>query len=256
MGGVNRVFNDISQKPPATIRYEQLFLIQRVQFIFFSARRFPLFLLFSFPLSGGLINLDFLVHSFSDPMLQKELLNILDEAYRWNRISKLHLLALYCLVNGPEKPEDVYVYVQGAVSGKRESKQLDALVESLRSGALGRLRKVDEAAESAILAQQAGNALLAPFSYFPDASNNQSLFSQEQVERFFHQNAKRFAEYKDNEGRLNICLVKLSDNGVFSIHPEWEFRIRKYLTRTFHQLNMRVERHPLDGRLLPPIRTI
>ncbi len=189
-------------------------------------------------------------------MLQKELLNILDEAYRWNRISKLHLLALYCLVNGPETPEDVYVYVQGAVAGKRESKHLAALVDSLKSSALGRLRKVDEAAESAIVAQQAGNTLLAPFSFFPDANNDRSLFSQEQVEKFFHQNAKRFAEYKDNECRLNICLVKLSDNGVFSIHPEWEFRIRKYLTRTFHRLNMRIERHPFDGRLLRPIRTV
>lgn len=189
-------------------------------------------------------------------MLQKELLNILDDAYRWNRISKLHLLALYCLVNGPESPEDVYHYVQGAVHGKRESKELDALVASLKMSALGKLRHVDEAAESAILAQQAGNALLAPFSFFPDAPNPQSLFSHEQVEKYFHQNAKRFSEYKDHEGRLNIALVKLSDNGVFCIHPEWEFRIRRYLTRKFAELNMRVQRHALEGRLLPPIRTV
>ncbi|MBI2445964.1 hypothetical protein HYV43_06255 [Candidatus Micrarchaeota archaeon] len=189
-------------------------------------------------------------------MLQKELLNLLDDAYRWSRISKLHLLALYCLVNGPETPEDVYVYVQGAVAGKRDSKELDALVDSLKTSALGRLRHMDEAAESAILAQQAGNALLAPFSFFPGASDSKSLFSEEQVQKFFHQNAKRFTEYKDHEGRLNICLVKLSDNGVFSIHPEWEFRVRKYLTRKFHELNLRVERHALEGRLLPTIRTL
>ncbi len=189
-------------------------------------------------------------------MLQKELLNILDDAYRWNRISRLHLLALYCLVNGPESPEDVYLYVQGAVHGKKESKELDALVESLKSSGLGRLRNVDEAAESAIMAQQAGNALLAPFSFFPDSSNDRSLFTQEHIEKFFHQNAKRFSEYKDNEYRLNISLVKLSDNGVFCIHPEWEFRVRKYLNRKFHELNMRVERHTLEGRLLPPLRMV
>lgn len=189
-------------------------------------------------------------------MLQKELLNLLDDAYRWNRISRLNLLALYCLVNGPEPPEDVYIYVQNAVIGKRESKELEALVESLKTSALGRLRHTNEAAVSAILAQQAGNALLAPFSFFPGSSNEKSLFSLEQVEKFFHQNARRFSDYKDNEGRLNISLVKLSDNGVFSIHPEWEFRVRKYLNRKFAELNMRVERHALEGRLLPPIRIV
>ncbi|GEM_PF-3455619 len=189
-------------------------------------------------------------------MLQRELLNLLDDAHRWSRISKLNLLALYCLVNGPEPPEDVYIFVRNAVSGKKESKELDALVESLKSSGLGRMRNVDEAAESAILAQQAGNALLAPFSFFPDASNERSLFSQELIEKFFHQNAKRFSEYKDHEGRLNISLVKLSDNGVFCIHPEWEFRVRKYLNRKFAELNMRVERHMLEGRLLPPIRMV
>ncbi len=189
-------------------------------------------------------------------MLQKELLNILDDAYRWDRISRINLLALFCLVNGPETPEDVYIYVKNAVSGKKESKELDALVQSLKSSGLGRLKNVDEAAESAILAQQAGSALLAPYSFFPDAPNPQSLFTHEQVEKFFHQNAKRFTEYKEHEGRLNIGLVKLSDNGVFCIHPEWEFRVRKYLTRKFAELNMRVQRQNLEGRLLSPIRTL
>ncbi|MBI5225615.1 hypothetical protein HY994_00050 [Candidatus Micrarchaeota archaeon] len=189
-------------------------------------------------------------------MSQKELINLLDDAHRFGRISKLNLLALYCLVNGPEPPEDVFIYVQNAVHGKRESKELDALVTTLKSGSLSRMQHVDEAAESAILAQQAGNALLAPFAYFPGAQNPQSLFDDELVEKFFHQNAKKFTEYKDNESRLNICLVKLSDNGVFCIHPEWEFRIRRYLTRTFEKLHMRVERPPMEGRLLPSIRTI
>ena len=189
-------------------------------------------------------------------MSQKDLFNLLDDAHRWGRISKLNLLALYCLVNGPEPPEDVFIYVQNAVAGKRESKELDALMDSLKSGSLSRMQHMDEAAESAILAQQAGNTLLAPFAFFPGAQNPLSLFNDEQVELFFHQNAKKFTEYKDNESRLNICLVKLADNGVFCIHPEWEFRIRRYLTRTFERLKMRVQRHPLEGRLLPTIRTI
>ena len=189
-------------------------------------------------------------------MSQKELFNLLDDAYRWNRIGKLHLLALYCLVNGPEPPEDVYVYVSGAVRGKREQRQLEALLESLKSSALSRARHVDEAAQSAILAQQAGNALLAPFAFFPDAHDSRSLFDPLQVEKFFLQNARPFSDWREHEGRLNISLVKLSDNGVFSIHPEWEFRVRKYLTRTFERLKMRVERHPLEGRLVKPVRSI